>query len=87
MPGPKAAPGQYFYKIKADKDSVEGSFNIKANPVYNLSQQDYEEQFNFLITVRDKFNEIQKAGKNIRDIRKQINDFIDKQGKGLYQKK
>ncbi len=78
--GPKAAPGQYFYKIKAEKDSVEGSFNIKANPVYNLSQQDYEEQFNFLIAIRDKFNDIQKAGKNIRDIRKQINDFMDKQG-------
>lgn len=81
--GPKAAPGQYFYKIKAEKDSVEGSFNIKANPVYNLSQQDYEEQFNFLIAIRDKFNDIQKAGKNIRDIRKQINDFMDKQGKDV----
>ena len=81
VPGPKAAPGTYFYKIKADKDSAEGSFVIKANPVYNLSQQDYEDQFNFLITVRDKFNDMQKAGKNIRDIRKQINDFIDKQGK------
>ncbi len=80
VPGPKAAPGQYFYKIKAEKDSVEGSFNIKANPVYNLSQQDYEDQFNFLLSVRDKFNDIQKAGKNIRDIRKQINDFMDKQG-------
>ena len=82
VPGPKAAPGRYFYKIKADMDSAEGSFIIRANPVYNVSQQDYEEQFNFLITIRDKFNEIQKAGKNIRDIRRQINDFIDKQGKG-----
>jgi photosystem II stability/assembly factor-like uncharacterized protein len=81
VPGPKAAPGQYFYKVKADKDSAEGSFIIRANPVYNVSQQDYEEQFNFLISIRDKFNEIQKAGKNIRDIRKQINDFVDKQGK------
>ena len=50
--------------------------------MYNVSQQDYEEKFDFLITIRDKFNEIQKAGKNIRDIRRQINDFIDKQGKG-----
>ncbi len=83
VPGPKAAPGQYSYKIKAEKDSVEGSFTIKANPVYNVSQQDYEEQFNFLISVRDKFDEIQKAGKNIRDIRKQISDFMDKQGKDV----
>jgi photosystem II stability/assembly factor-like uncharacterized protein len=83
VPGPKAAPGQYFYKIKERKDSVEGSFNIKANPVYNLTQQDYEEQLNFLISVRDKFDEIQKAQKNIHDIRKQINDFMDKQGKDV----
>lgn len=83
VPGPTAAPGKYFYKIKTDKDSTEGDFIIKANPVYKLSQQDYEDQFNFLITVRDKFNDIQKAIKNIRDIRKQIGDFTDKQGGDL----
>ncbi|WP_462249910.1 WD40/YVTN/BNR-like repeat-containing protein [Ferruginibacter sp.] len=83
VPGPKAAPGNYFYKIKADKDSAEGSFVIKANPAYKLTQQDYDDQFNFLIAVRDKFNDIQKAIKNIRDVRKQISDFTDKQGKDL----
>lgn len=83
VPGPTAAPGNYFYKIKAGKDSAEGNFVIKANPVYKLSQQDYEDQFNFLISVRDKFNDIQKAIKNIRDIRKQISDFSDKQGVDL----
>ena len=81
VPGPKAAPGQYFYKIKTGKDSSSGSFVIKANPVYNIPQQDYEAQFDFLITLRDKFSDIQKAIKNIRDIRKQLNDFVDKQGK------
>jgi hypothetical protein len=83
VPGPKAAPGVYFYNIQSGKDSVEGSFSIRANPVYNLTQADYENQFNFLIAVRDKFNEIQKAIKNIRDIRKQINEFTEKQGKEI----
>lgn len=83
VPGPKAAPGHYNYKIKADKDSAEGSFVIKANPVYKITQADYEEQFNLLIAIRDKFDEIQKAIKNIKDVRKQINDFTDKQGKEL----
>ena len=83
VPGPKAAPGQYMYKIKADKDSVEGNFNIKANPAYNLTTQDYEAQFNFLISVRDKFADIQKAIKNIRELRKQISDFTDRLGKDL----
>jgi photosystem II stability/assembly factor-like uncharacterized protein len=83
VPGPKAAPGNYFYKIKADKDSAEGNFIIKANPAYKLTQQDYEDQFNFLITIRDKFNEIQKANKNIAEVRKQINDFTARAGKDL----
>jgi methyl-accepting chemotaxis protein len=83
VPGPKAAPGTYFYKVKADKDSAEGSFIIKANPVYKLSQQQYEDQFNFLITIRDKFSEIQKAIKNIQDVRKQINDFTARSGAAL----
>ena len=83
VPGPKAAPGQYFYKIKADKDSAEGSFIIKANPVYRLSQKDYDDQFNFLLSVRDKFSEIQKAILNITALRKQINDFVSLQGKGI----
>ena len=83
VPGPKAAPGKYFYKIKADKDSAEGSFIIKANPVYKTTQQDYDDQLIFLLAIRDKFNAIQKASKNIADLRKQINDFTDKQGKNL----
>ena len=81
--GPKAAPGQYFYKIKADKDSAEGSFTIKANPIYSLSQKDYDDQFNFLLSVRDKFSEIQRAILNIATLRKQINDFVALQGKEI----
>ena len=81
--GPKAAPGQYFAKVKVGKDSTEQPFTILANPTYKTSQQDYEDQFNTLITVRDKFNEIQKAIKSIRDIRGQINGFTERQGKDL----
>ena len=85
VPGPKAAPGEYFYKIRSGKDSVAGQFTIKANPVYKLSQQDYEDQFNFLLSVRDKFSEIQKAIANIGLLRKQVNDFVALQGKAIPQ--
>lgn len=81
--GPKAAPGNYFVKVKVDKDSVEQPLTILANPTYKIAQQDYEDQFNTLISIRDKFNEIQKAIKNIRDIRSQINSFTERQGKDL----
>ncbi len=83
VPGPKASPGTYFYKIKAAKDSVEGSFVIKSNPAYAMTQADYDAQFEFLLSVRDKFSEIQTAIININALRKQINDFVALQTKDL----
>jgi len=79
--GPRAAPGNYYAEIKIPGDSLEKSFELKANPVYNCSPQDFEAQFNFLITVRDKFSEIQKAIKNIRELRGQLTAFVALQGK------
>jgi photosystem II stability/assembly factor-like uncharacterized protein len=80
--GPKAAPGNYYVKIVSNKkDSTETAFNVVPNPNYKTTQKEYEEQFDFLIAVRDKFTEIQKTIKNIRDIRKQISDFMGRQGK------
>ncbi len=80
--GLKAAPGSYSVRIiNNKKDSAETSFNILANPNYKTTAQEYAEQFSFLSTVRDKFNEIQKSIKNIREVRKQISDFMALQGK------
>ncbi len=81
--GPKASPGQYFTKVKVGSDSIIQTFFILANPTYKVTQQEYEDQFNTLITIRDKFSEIQKAIKNIRDMRTQINGFAERQGKDL----
>jgi photosystem II stability/assembly factor-like uncharacterized protein len=79
--GPKAIPGKYFIRIiKESKDSVEAEANIKSNPNFKETQQEYADQFNFLISVRDKFSEIQKGIKNIREIRKQLTDFMGRQG-------
>jgi hypothetical protein len=76
-----APPGEYFYKLKSGKDSVESNFTVVADPNYKITQQDYEAQFNFLQQLMDKFNEVQKGLKNIRSLRSQINDFVAKQGK------
>jgi len=78
-----APPGNYFAKIKSDKDSVEVPFTIKADPNYKISQEDYEAQFAFLQEVQNKFNEVQKAIKNIRTVRTQINDFTSRLGKDM----
>jgi len=81
--GPKAAPGNYFAKFKSGNDSTEVPFTILGDPNYKTSQADYEEQFNFLITVRDKSSEIMKAIKNIREVRQQMTDFSGRVGRGI----
>lgn len=76
-----APPGDYFYKLKVGIDSAEGSFSVKADPNFKISQLEYEEQFSFLVKVSDKFSEVQKAIKDIRALRSQINEFTGRQQK------
>ena len=78
-----AAPGNYSARFKVGQDSVEVPFMIKADPNYKITQAEYEQQFIFLKTVQDKFNETQKAIKDIRVLRTQINSFISLQGKDV----
>ena len=70
-----AAPGKYVAKIKTGNDSTESAFEIKADPNFSISQADYTGQVNFLLKMRDKFNEVQKGIKDIRTVRAQINDY------------
>lgn len=78
-----APPGNYFARVKVGSDSVEVPFVVKADPNYKITASDYEAQFNFLKEVQDKFNEVQKAIKDIRSLRSQLTDFIGRQGKDV----
>lgn len=74
----KAAPGTYKARFTFGKDSVEVPFVIKADPNYKITEADYDAQVGFLLQVRDKFSEVQRAIKQIRSLRSQINDFTAK---------
>jgi len=76
-----APPGEYLFKLKVGNETAEGNLLLKADPNYKITQAEYEEQFNFLQTVMGKFNEVQKAIKDIRALRSQISDFTGRQEK------
>ena len=78
-----APPGNYYARIKVEKDSVEVPFTIKPDPNYKVTQQEYDAQFAFLKQVTEKFDETQKAIKDIRALRTQINSFVAMQGKDV----
>ncbi len=76
--GPKAAPGRYKARFRYSNDSTDVSFVIKGDPNYAMTDADYDAQVGMLLQIRDKFSEIQKAIKDIRVIRSQINDFTSR---------
>ena len=76
--GPKVAPGRYSTRFRYGNDSADISFIIKGDPNYAMTDKDYDEQVGMLLQIRDKFSEVQKAIKNIRSIRSQVNDFTSK---------
>jgi photosystem II stability/assembly factor-like uncharacterized protein len=76
--GPKVAPGTYKARVRSGKDSSDVSFTILGDPNYKMTQADYDQQVSFLLQVRDKFSEVQKAIKDIRTLRTQLNDLTSR---------
>ncbi|TAH08011.1 MAG: glycosyl hydrolase [Sphingobacteriia bacterium] len=71
----KAAPGKYMARVKYNNDSTDITFVVKADPAYKTTEAEYDQQVDLLLQIRDKFSEVQRAIKNIRVVRTQINDF------------
>ncbi|HEY6899928.1 MAG TPA: hypothetical protein VI233_04770, partial [Puia sp.] len=72
---PKAAPGQYTARFRYDNDSADVVFTIRADPNYNMTEADYDAQVGFLLQIRDKYNEAQKAILQIRSVRSQLQEL------------
>tara|TARA_Y100000768_G_scaffold330461_1_gene269166 strand:+ start:280 stop:3387 length:3108 start_codon:yes stop_codon:yes gene_type:complete len=76
--GPIASPGKYHVKLTVNDESEEHSFNILKDPRSNSTEGDLEEQFNFLVSIRDKVSDIHQTIIDIRLIRSQLNDLKSK---------
>ncbi|MDZ4714231.1 MAG: glycosyl hydrolase [Cytophagales bacterium] len=73
LTGPKAPPGMYKARLTVNGKSQETDFEILKDPRTTVSMADIQEQFKFLISVRDKLSETNLAVKKIRTTRDQIN--------------
>ncbi len=72
---PKAAPGKYTARFRYAKDSADVSFTILPDPNDSMSEADYDAQVAFLLEVKGKYDEVQKAILKIRDLRTQLHDL------------
>lgn len=79
MAGPMAVPGDYKVTMTIGDETQEQEFTILKDPRSETTMEGFQEQFDFLISVRDKVTESHRAIKDIRTIRDQLNHF-----KGLW---
>jgi photosystem II stability/assembly factor-like uncharacterized protein len=74
--GPIAPPGNYFVQLIVDNKKYIQSFKIIKDPRVKTTQEEFDEQFSFLIKIRDKLSETHDAVNEIRNIRHQLEEIV-----------
>jgi hypothetical protein len=70
--GPEAIPGRYRVELAAGEQLLEHEFEILPDPRKPVTAAEFEEQFQFLMQIRDKLSETHEAIKTLRDVRSQL---------------
>ena len=78
LDGPMAAPGLYYVQLEMDGNLYEQEFEILKHPRIPATQADLDEQFAFLVAIRDKLSETHRMIQNIRKLQKQIQTWVDR---------
>ena len=78
LTGPKAYPGSYSVRLKVGDSVLEEQFKILKDPRSSSTNEDLKEQFDFLISVRDKVTEIHKSIVQIRSTKDQLKNLKEK---------
>lgn len=73
--GPSAMPGKYQATLTLGEEIRSAEFEIRKDPRLEVTDEEYQQQFDFLIGIRDKLTETHNAIKNIRGVRNQINSL------------
>lgn len=76
--GPKAVPGIYRAKLWVNEQYVEQEFTIVKDPRLPNTPEDYQKQFDYLISVRDKVSEANQAIIDIRTLKSKLS-YLRKQ--------
>jgi photosystem II stability/assembly factor-like uncharacterized protein len=76
--GPVAVPGAYSVKMSVGGQTETQTFNILKDPRSTASQAELEEQFAFLVAVRDSSSEANNAVRKIRNVKTQLADRVAK---------
>ncbi len=78
--GPLAVPGTYEVRLTAGAYTSTRSFEINKDPRLTSTTEDFEEQFDFLIKIRDAVSVAHDGASRILSMRKQIEERTKEAG-------
>ncbi|MEM7705045.1 MAG: glycosyl hydrolase [Pseudomonadota bacterium] len=70
--GPKAVPGTYRATLTMDDQAQTVSFTVRADPRSAASPDDFQQQFDFALDLRNKVTEVHQSIRRLREVRGQI---------------
>jgi len=76
--GPTALPGTYQARLNVDGRTLTQPITVKKHPMFNVSDADLRAQFELASRIRDKVNEANDAIIQIRRIKAQLADRVQK---------
>jgi len=86
MSGPKAVPGDYKVVLSVGDQVQEQTFKILSDPRSSTTQKGYQQQFDFLVDIRNKVTEAHDAIGDIKAVRAQMKSYtsrLDKKDENL----
>ncbi len=78
LSGPTALPGNYKVRLTVNENVQTQDFTILKDPRTTATAQEMKEQFDFVKSVCDKLTQTHEAIINIREVRKQLNDYTSR---------
>ena len=76
--GPHAAPGTYWVTLCFGEEALSTSFEITKEAGAPASKADLKEQFDLLMTIRDKVTTTHKVVNQMRDVRAQLKGWRER---------
>ena len=76
LSGPRVVPGTYEAELLYGKYAGSVKFKIIPDPRVEATQKDLEEQFDFLLKIRDRVSEAHDAVNLIRSMRQELKDAV-----------
>jgi len=78
LSGPTAVPGTYEVKLTVEGKSLSQTWEWKKDPRLETTQAEFQEQFDFLMKIRDKITQVNSSINRLRDVRSQIESLSKK---------